>query len=824
MIILLVFCFLFFAIPVSALRGNWNLYSTDYYDIYYPSGYENYVEEMVYYLEEYREDILEVTGNSGDLKPNIVVQDMGVLSNGFANAGEIKITNFTSTPEPYLSINSFESWPGSLVLHEYTHLAQMNNSSNFLSWFGNIYSPNIFTPLWFKEGIAIYGESMPGEYGGRSDDGYYDALIGDKIAGDNIPDLNEMTYRHDNYFYGSRFVDYLIEEYGEDSFGQFIRLMGSGFSPGFEATAKVIYNRGFEELYDDWKHYERERYKPEDVNRDLLVETEGQGEIYDFAVGGDRIYYLEHEVMNPGPLRNQFVFSLKSCDLSGGNSEVIKEFNYYPHGIQYVDGELYFGSRNVQRGKDELVENSGFEYMAGLYRYDISDGEIELLFSDKFKDFAVVEDKIYYVKEMPDRGSEFWSFVDGEKERLGRSERLFAELEPADDGLFASGKLRGGSWGIYSLEPENLNYEILLESPQREMFLKNGENGLYYTANYGGEYAVYRYENNGGNVTRLSNDDYASGGLVYGNFLYYMGLDDGRAVLAAEVEERSFTVPEAEEPIDFGVDLREGQVDNPGTHNYSKLLSPDVRFPAIVGTDVIGYNQYSLFYFGYLDFSFRSRLLQPLIFDFSFNSLSDEYRGENVNLSLNYPVYRSMSPGISGIDLGISSNLSSSYVNTYFEFAFPRQRAGADLRGNIDDLTFAGNLRYDYYLSDSSFRLEGDIYPRDDRPNWQRLARIDFDGDDDYWYRFSMDYVHKLFEINGGFWWPNFFIGDIYGSVFGEGARSGEVENYSLGYELNIESGAFYGMSDFAISPGVYYSSQRGIDGPQFYLSIKSGF
>ena len=308
------------SMPVSALVSDWNVLKTDNFEVFYPDTYYHYAEETLYYLEKYREEMIQLTGNDDDFKTRVVIEDEGLLSNGYAMINDRKIGLYTNTPSSYFPLSSNESWLASTAIHEFVHIAQFQNTSGLPGVIrtlgGNYYSPNTRVPLWLAEGIAVYGESLPSDYDGRLNDGYYHALVRDKIEHDNLADLLDVPYRweDDDYFYGALLLDYLAKEYGEESLGEYFAdyganefnllslypLVGEGLLSlfpriSFDRSAREIYGKSFNDLFSEWKEYEIANHIPLEETGEVIIDgtiDDKEDKIIDFIIKDDKIYYI----------------------------------------------------------------------------------------------------------------------------------------------------------------------------------------------------------------------------------------------------------------------------------------------------------------------------------------------------------------------------------------------------------------------------------------------------------------------------------------------------------------------------------------------------
>ena len=80
-----------FSLNASASVFYWNVYESDYFVIFYPDGYKYQAEEVLYYLNKYQQDTMDLVGNENNFKTLVVLQDAGLDSNGLTTADNYKI-------------------------------------------------------------------------------------------------------------------------------------------------------------------------------------------------------------------------------------------------------------------------------------------------------------------------------------------------------------------------------------------------------------------------------------------------------------------------------------------------------------------------------------------------------------------------------------------------------------------------------------------------------------------------------------------------------------------------------------------------------------
>jgi hypothetical protein len=152
----------------------------------------------------------------------IIVNDTTDVTNGYA----------TRIPYPHImayavpvgehdALSESGDWGRELITHEMTHILQFEPATGLYSWlrpiFGTIVAPNLLTPLWWKEGMAVEMETRFSPRG-RLRSTYQDAtlrslVLDKKLSEYTLPQANEVLptwpYGSRPYLFGSMFFSQL---------------------------------------------------------------------------------------------------------------------------------------------------------------------------------------------------------------------------------------------------------------------------------------------------------------------------------------------------------------------------------------------------------------------------------------------------------------------------------------------------------------------------------------------------------------------------------------------------------------------------------------
>lgn len=125
---LLAIILVFSNLGAANLISEWQSYEHNDFIIVYPVGYETQAEKTLYYLTKYKSKIDKITGNDVDQKVYLLLQDVGLKSNGYANPIQMKINLYTTPPLTNSALSGYKSWLREVGIHEYTHISQLTSS------------------------------------------------------------------------------------------------------------------------------------------------------------------------------------------------------------------------------------------------------------------------------------------------------------------------------------------------------------------------------------------------------------------------------------------------------------------------------------------------------------------------------------------------------------------------------------------------------------------------------------------------------------------------------------------------------------------------
>jgi hypothetical protein len=250
---------------------------TDHFVITYYEPLGDVARRVAVVAERAHRTLAPALDHTPDDKTLILLLDDTDSANAFASVlPRNTIQAYATGPTGFNELDDHDDWLYGLIAHEYTHVLHLDTMEGlprlYNRIFGRTWAPNQIMPRWLIEGIAVYEESKCSA-GGRGRGTRFDQVIRIARAAHNDLRLDEISgvprrYPHGNavYIYGSHFLRYVFDRFGDDTLRKMAHVSGS-YPPPFALNRQIakVVGRPFTELYDDWKGYLRDPYSMQEA-------------------------------------------------------------------------------------------------------------------------------------------------------------------------------------------------------------------------------------------------------------------------------------------------------------------------------------------------------------------------------------------------------------------------------------------------------------------------------------------------------------------------------------------------------------------------------
>lgn len=236
---------------------------TPHFFVHYHSGLEDLATKVAITCEEAHKVLVPLL-DWVPAKTHVNVTDKSDVANGSANVfGRNLINVYGMAPEADSVLGFYDDWIRVLVYHEYVHILHVDTKGPLFGYLnavvGKVFAPNQTLPRWYIEGLATYHESARTR-GGRVNGSLWDMWSRMAALDGKFLDLGGATgfptqwpAGNSAYLYGSLFLDWVFDRYGESWGTQFNHAYGKRLIPwSLNATSKEISGVTVEALWNEW--------------------------------------------------------------------------------------------------------------------------------------------------------------------------------------------------------------------------------------------------------------------------------------------------------------------------------------------------------------------------------------------------------------------------------------------------------------------------------------------------------------------------------------------------------------------------------------------
>ncbi len=284
---------------------EWRALETSHFRVTYPAALEELAGRAGQRAERAYAALSDtfLEGPPGHIE--LVLTDHEDTSNGFANVVPWKrITIYARPPMDGFALSYFDDWIDLVVIHELAHIFHLDRTGRLGSVlrgiFGRVPShwplfPELAVPDWTVEGLATYYESAL-THAGRGRGSYHEMVLRTAVGEEKFERIDQASGESPEwpggsrpYVYGSLFFEHLVELYGPERMGDFVRAVGGQWVPyRLNSAAKRAFGVSFSGAWLAWtEELAREHRRLSDslaakapLTRLTALTTEGQTALY----------------------------------------------------------------------------------------------------------------------------------------------------------------------------------------------------------------------------------------------------------------------------------------------------------------------------------------------------------------------------------------------------------------------------------------------------------------------------------------------------------------------------------------------------------------
>jgi len=276
-------------------RLAWKTIETSHFRVNFYSTEELVAERVATLAESIYDRLTPAVGWIPEGKTELVLTDQTDSANGLASVLPYDTIRLNVTaPDDMSPLGDYDDWILELLTHEYTHILHLDHTQGIPALInrllGKTMAPNDLQPHWLLEGLAVYEESARTS-GGRLRSSMWNMFMRADVLENNVATLDVFSHTPRRwpqgniwYLYGSFFLRWIADTYGEDAIRAMIDDQGYELIPyGLNRSIRRATGRTFEDLYAAWIQTLRRDY----TNQASSVRARGLREGIRLTTGGN---------------------------------------------------------------------------------------------------------------------------------------------------------------------------------------------------------------------------------------------------------------------------------------------------------------------------------------------------------------------------------------------------------------------------------------------------------------------------------------------------------------------------------------------------------
>jgi hypothetical protein len=245
-------------------RLQWKTIETKHFRITYYSTEDEVAERVAALAEAIFARLSPAVGWVPSEITEVLLTDQTDGANGSATGVPYNAVRlYVTAPDDMSPLGDVDDWYLELLTHEYTHILHIDHISGIPALvnrvLGKTLAPNQVQPHWLLEGLAIFEESARTS-GGRLRSSMWNMWMRADVLEGNTAPLDVFSniprrWPQGNiwYLYGSFFLKWIAETYGEQAIRAMIDDYGQQIIPfGINRSIRRATGKTYEELYPAW--------------------------------------------------------------------------------------------------------------------------------------------------------------------------------------------------------------------------------------------------------------------------------------------------------------------------------------------------------------------------------------------------------------------------------------------------------------------------------------------------------------------------------------------------------------------------------------------
>lgn len=295
---------------------NWQTLYTKHFEIHFHDGEIQIAQKVAGIAESTHTTLSQKFNWAPRERTQVVLTDRFDFANGSATPmPRNQMTLLVTPPLGNSVVSDYDHWLELLIIHEYTHVLQLDKVSGFPSTLRKIFGrnlllfPNVLQPPWLIEGLSTYEETDRVRGIGRGQGTLFRGLMRNEVINGIKPiyqanqPLTSWPLNTVRYLYGVYFYQFVADRYGPEKIPELVEQYSNNLLPfSISVNSKRVLGKDMVTLWEEFNNYLQENFSAEinrirqagEITGEQLTNTGYFTRSPQVMDNGD-IYYLEND-------------------------------------------------------------------------------------------------------------------------------------------------------------------------------------------------------------------------------------------------------------------------------------------------------------------------------------------------------------------------------------------------------------------------------------------------------------------------------------------------------------------------------------------------
>jgi len=484
---------------------NWQTLYTKHFEIHFHDGEKMLAQKVAGIAETAHTKLSTELNWSPHSRTQVVLTDRFDFANGSATPMPRNTMKILVTPPSGNSvIADFDNWLELLIIHEYTHILQLDKVSGLPSGLQKIFGrnlflfPNLLQPPWLIEGLSTYEETDKARGIGRGQGTLFRGMMRQEVINGIKPiqqinqPLNSWPLNTVRYLYGVYFYQFIAERYGKDKVVELVEQYSDNLLPfSINSNSKRVLGKNMVDLWDEFSADLRRQFSTEINN----IQQTGK-------ITGEQLTRSAYFTRSPQFANNGDIYYLKNDLQSEPRLMVIRKGKKAPEVIADVRGSSFDLHPNAGIVGAEVDAINNTNLFSDLYHIDLnSKKKSRLTHGKRYLRATWNSDGSKIIAVHNQLGQHALHLLDAQGNKLetlwqGSDNTIISAIDASPDGdtLIASVWRPDTLWNLERFDIKTRQWTLLTHGSSIENSPRFNSDGLsvVFSADYDGIFNIYQ--------------------------------------------------------------------------------------------------------------------------------------------------------------------------------------------------------------------------------------------------------------------------------------------------------------------------------------------